>query len=356
MFLQSQGGDINVAKLITRLESNTGSALTEWLTSIPKYPKAFKIKMRSIIELLNFNVRNLFIGELSNKTCQKTLFKKCIYGTTIEEFQQNFDQRRKSLEFAIEIFRNKNSYQFTDLEIEPGTPDTCLLSVYAKSSLFPSYNEILNGTDIKVIMELDDDYSPFYRGEEIYVMLHNNLWFSRKRNENYNFLRTYKMPHVNSANSDLKPIVIRNLIFSYNESSGDLIFKEIGHNLESHSSLVNLKEINNPNKYSLNYWGENGILKNMFVAQVSYVNVLQGIQKAKDNRYFIMPCNLDWSSANSRRFTISTHHGKCLRFIASSLGDIFVVFATNPHNEDTWYILQISSYGIALYRVNNLKV
>ena len=77
MFLQSQGGDINVAKLITRLESNTGSALTEWLTSIPKYPKAFKIKMRSIIELLNFNVRNLFIGELSNKTCQKTLFKKC---------------------------------------------------------------------------------------------------------------------------------------------------------------------------------------------------------------------------------------------------------------------------------------
>ena len=201
-------------------------------------------------------------------------------------------------------------------------------------------------------MELDDDYSPFYRGEEIYVMLHNNLWFSRKRYENYNFLRTYKMPRLNDLKSDLKPIVIRNLIFSYNETSGDLIFKEIGHNLESHSSLVNLKEINNPNKFSLSYWGENGILQNLAVAQVSYVNVLQGIHKAVNNRYFIMPCNLDWSSANSRRFSISTKHGKCLKFIASSFGDIFVVFATNPHNEWTWYFAQISSYGIAFYRVS----
>ena len=354
MFLQSQGGDINVAKLITRLESNTGSALTEWLTSIPKYPKAFRIKMRSIVELLNFNVRNLFIGELSSRICEKSANKQCIHGSTIEEFQQNFDQRRKSLEFAIEIFRNKNSYQFTDLEIDAGTPDTCLLSVYSKSSLFPSYAEILNGTDIKVIMELDDDYSPFYRGEEIFVMLHNNLWFSRKRNENYNFLRTYKMPRLGISNSDVKPIVIRNLIFSYNESSGDLMFKEIGKHLESHSSLVNLKEINNPNKYSLNYWGDNGILLNMFVAQVSYVNVLQGIHKAMNNRYFIMPCNLDWSSANSRRFIISNKNGKCLRFIASSLGDIFLVFASNPQNEATWYFVQISSYGIALYRVRNI--
>lgn len=107
IFLQSQGGDINIAKLITRFESNTGSALTEWLTSIPKYPKAFKIKMRSINELLNLNVRNLFVGDFRNETCQLSSAKKCIYGTTIEEFQESFDKRRKSLEYAIEIFRNR---------------------------------------------------------------------------------------------------------------------------------------------------------------------------------------------------------------------------------------------------------
>ncbi len=106
--MQSQGGDINVAKLITRLESNTGSTLIEWLRSIPKYPKAFKIKMRPINELLDINVRSLFIGELNpNQTCQITSSRKCVFGSTIQEFQQSFNKRRKSLEIAIEIFRHK---------------------------------------------------------------------------------------------------------------------------------------------------------------------------------------------------------------------------------------------------------
>ena len=110
MFLQSQGGDISIAKLITRLEANTGTALSEWLRSIPKYPKAFKIKMRPIHEILNFNVRNLFIREFANETCQKTPTRECIHGTTIDEFQASFDRRRKSLEFAIEIFRHKVNF------------------------------------------------------------------------------------------------------------------------------------------------------------------------------------------------------------------------------------------------------
>ena len=147
-------------------------------------------------------------------------------------------------------------------------------------------------------------------------------------------------------------MVIKNLIFNYNETTGDLIFVEMGRNLESHSSLHIKKEkasVASSNAYE--NWGENGILKNMRVAQVSYVNILQGIDKAYRDRFSIMPCNLDWSTANSRRFTMSLKHGKCLKFVASSYGDIFVVFATNPHNEWTWYFVQISSYGVALYRV-----
>ena len=140
------------------------------------------------------------------------------------------------------------------------------------------------------------------------------------------------------------------MIFNYNETSGDLIFKEIGYNHESHSSSLNLKD--KPVKSNLNeQWSSNGILNNMIVAQVSYVNVLQGIGKAENDRFFIMPCNLDWSSANSRQFAISLANGKCLKFTASSFGDIFVVFATNPQNEWTWYYFQISSYGVALYKV-----
>ncbi|RNA21707.1 hypothetical protein BpHYR1_009559 [Brachionus plicatilis] len=44
-----------------------------------------------------------------------------------------------------------NDYQFTDLEIEAGTPETCLFSVHSKSYIFPSYEEILNGTEFKIL-------------------------------------------------------------------------------------------------------------------------------------------------------------------------------------------------------------
>jgi hypothetical protein len=184
-------------------------------------------------------------------------------------------------------------------------------------------------------------------------MFHNKLWFSRKRDENYNFLRTFKNPNNSNMSNDTKPLVIKNLIFNYNESTGDLIFVEMGRNLESHSAIQNLKEINPSSqaKLLIENWGQNGILKNMRIAQVTYVNILQGIDKAYKDRFSIMPCNLDWGSSNSRRFTVSLKHGKCLKFVASSYGDIFVVFATNPNNEWTWYFIQISSYGVALYRV-----
>lgn len=145
--------------------------------------------------------------------------------------------------------------------------------------------------------------------------------------------------------------MIKNLIFEYNEKTGDLIFLEIGDHLQSHSSLLNHKEVGGIASQLDTNWGDNGVLRNTRIAKASYVNILQGIEKAAKNRFFIMPCNLDWSTANSRKFSVTLKHGKCLRFIASSYGDIFVVFATNPHNEWTWYSVQISSYGVALYKV-----
>ena len=122
--------------------------------------------------------------------------------------------------------------------------------------------------------------------------------------------------------------MIKNLIFEYSETTGDLVFLEVGEQLESHSSLLNHRDTASGRNNSLNTnWGETGILRNTRIAKASYVNILQGIEGIR-------------------------FHGKCLRFIASSYGDIFVVFATNPHNEWTWYFLQISSYGVALYKVS----
>ena len=148
-------------------------------------------------------------------------------------------------------------------------------------------------------------------------------------------------------------LVLRNIVFSYNETTGYLKFVKIGENLLSHSVVSNMKSNSSVNSIEIDErWKDKILMKRIKIARVSYVNVLQGIQRAVNDRFFIMPCSLDWSSANNRRFTVSVKNGKCLRFVAASYGDIFVVFATNPNNEWTWYYFQISSYGVALYRVS----
>ena len=125
----------------------------------------------------------------------------------------------------------------------------------------------------------------------------------------------------------------------------------------SHGFVSNAKSIsknNNKNKENIDErWNDKMIMRRIKIAKASYVNALQGIERAFNDRFFIMPCNLDWNNANNRRFPVSRKNGKCLRFVAASYGDIFVVFATNPNNEWTWYYFQISSYGVALFKVKN---
>ena len=62
-----------------------------------------------------------------------------------------------------------------------------------------------------------------------------------------------------------------------------------------------------------------------------------------------LPCNVKWS--NALRFDPSNKEGKCLHFTASSKGTIFVIFSAVPNNKDTWYYVQISPYGVGIFKV-----
>ena len=66
-----------------------------------------------------------------------------------------------------------------------------------------------------------------------------------------------------------------------------------------------------------------------------------------------LPCNVKWSNVPR------SEEGKCLHFTASSKGTIFVIFAAVPNNKDTWYYVQISPYGVCIFKVsmvlNNLQ-
>ena len=65
-----------------------------------------------------------------------------------------------------------------------------------------------------------------------------------------------------------------------------------------------------------------------------------------------LPCNVKWS--NVFRFDPSNKEGKCLHFTASSKGTVFIIFAAVPNNKDTWYYVQISPYGVGIFKVSSI--
>ena len=64
-----------------------------------------------------------------------------------------------------------------------------------------------------------------------------------------------------------------------------------------------------------------------------------------------LPCNVKWS--NALRFDPSNKEGKCLHFTAASQGTVFVIFASVPDDEDSWYYVQISPYGVGIFKVKH---
>ena len=62
-----------------------------------------------------------------------------------------------------------------------------------------------------------------------------------------------------------------------------------------------------------------------------------------------LPCNVKWS--NALRFDPSNTEGKCLHFTAVSEGTIFVIFAAVPNDRETWYYVEISPYGVGIFKV-----
>jgi hypothetical protein len=210
-------------------------------------------------------------------------------------------------------------------------------------------------------------------------MFYKNVWFSSKTENSFSYLHAYKMQNQILDSPYFKPvcdkhgfddlktlscficdqtvsfvrfkIAIGNRIFNYNQSHG-FIEQLKDKPYCNHPKLSGINgDWKNDSCFTMKKWDNVNIIKDFNFATVSYVNILQAIEHVVNNRFAIVPCNLDWSKANSRRFSLSVKNGKCLRFSAASLGDIFVVFATNPKNPLTWYYLQISPHGVALYKV-----
>jgi hypothetical protein len=113
------------------------------------------------------------------------------------------------------------------------------------------------------------------------------------------------------------------------------------------------------------FWSK---LSEKVVGIVDYVDPIQAAIRTWDLKFAVMPCQLKWSnnlmmvlsegekSAPPQDTTTSSssssqEDGKCLKFTAATEGELFVVIATTPSDQNTWYIFQITTKGVIFYKV-----
>ncbi len=115
---------------------------------------------------------------------------------------------------------------------------------------------------------------------------------------------------------------------------------------------LNIESVRNFLPFWRAKWGE-------VIGIVDYVDPIQSAIRTWNLPFAVVPCRLKWSNkmmivlpdlpdddSDNRDDT-----GRCLKFTIATDGEVFVVIATTPSNQLTWYTLHITTKGVIFYRV-----
>ena len=109
--------------------------------------------------------------------------------------------------------------------------------------------------------------------------------------------------------------------------------------------LISTRYIKNLDRFWMKLW-------NKVIGVVDYVDPIQAVIRTWDLKFAVLPCQLKWSNNLIMILPrVEENDGKCLKFTAATEGELFVVIATTPSDQNTWYVLQITTKGIIFYRV-----
>eukprot|EP00058_Branchiostoma_floridae_P002515 XP_002588003.1 hypothetical protein BRAFLDRAFT_125400 [Branchiostoma floridae] len=305
-----EGGDQKVAGIVADFYTTSfKDTFTEWLKSVPSYPKPIEMFMGTLSELLNLNFKLLFPFDVSD-AADGCFSKKYCDDTSVEEFQLSMDKKRLALERAIAVYMEEGPIPTTDFHLKGGKPgcQTDLLMVKGGDAgvSHPSWLELINGDTYKIFFDLQRDVGRDIRKDtEAYVVYSEGRWNCHHPGKTFHAYNSWD----NGGSGDTK----NKKIFKYLDRS-------------------------NPN------------IVNSVVGRVEYVSPLEHSQSNSGALANILeaPCEVKWS--NSYQIKPAEEGGKCLYFVAASKGDIFVVFSAIPRDKTTWYHLQISFQGVALYK------
>ncbi|XP_035698852.1 uncharacterized protein LOC118431702 [Branchiostoma floridae] len=363
-----EGGDQEVASIVADFYS-TGfkDTFAEWLKSIPTYPKPIEMFMGTMSELLDLNYKLLFPFDIKDAadgcfsenlktedfTGRKyyevkkmlnnsqgvmepaTEKRYCDY-TSVDKFQEGMDKKRLALERAIVMYMEEGPVPTTDFRLSGGEPGctTEVLNVKggASGTTYPTWLELINGDTYKIIFDLPENINyDITKTTEAFLVYARGRWNCHKPGSKMHMYNSRN--NGGSGDTSKRKVTCFGFVMTYDEATG--AFDVTPEDQEASKQILG----NLPRNYA-----------NSNVARAEYVSPLEHSQENGRSLAGIVeaPCTVKWS--NSYQIKPAEAGGRCLYFVAASSGDIFVVFSAIPRDKSTWYHLQISYQGVALYK------
>ncbi|KAI8498314.1 hypothetical protein Bbelb_242580 [Branchiostoma belcheri] len=396
-----EGGDQEVASIVADFYS-TGfkDTFTEWLKSVPKYPKPIEMFMGTMSELLNLNYKLLFpfditdvadgcfsqslkteegtgrkyyeVGKMVNNSqgVMKPVKEKryCDF-TSADKFEKEMDKKRLALERAIAVYMEEGPVPTTDFRLEGGKPGCTsqALKVKGVSLVLPPPHGWNSSTGTRIRWNC---HAP---GAEVHM-------YNSRNNGESGDTRKKKIEHIEPPTCSISNTSVK-------ISAGGphrlppagwvrlqyYIDRESSNGKNTHSCINTVMPADGVSCYGfvMTYQEASGTFivtqededastqvlgrlprsyVDWTVARAEYVSPMEHARATGGALANIVqaPCHVKWS--NSYQIKPAEEGGRCLYFVAASAGDIFAVFSAIPRDVSTWYHLQISYQGVALYK------
>ncbi|XP_035660613.1 uncharacterized protein LOC118405293 [Branchiostoma floridae] len=246
------------------------------------------------------------------------------------------DRKRLALERATTVYMEEGPVPANDFRLEGGPPgcqsDSLVTNGGKAGVAHPKWTELINGNKYKIIFDLPQDVDENIKKDAAAILLFiNGRWNCRLPDTRFHAYNS----HSNGGSGDTKNKIVScfGFVMTYDEDTGQ--FSVTDANLEASKEVLG----------SLS-----GINTDAIAGRAEYVNPIERLGQNSGNLASIVqaPCTVKWS--NSYQIDPTIEGGQCLYFVGASAGDFFVMFSVIPRDKTTWFHLQISLQGVALYK------
>lgn len=226
----------------------------------------------------------------------------------------------------------------SDMNLPAGSPGCQTQNYkYQVKAGRPTWKEMTaHETPFKTIFNMDEDLIGSYHSRveipkdlECLVRFIDGEWIVSKNDDKFDFFSSCNRRGSSHIKSAQHYICIYGLLVKYDERMGAL-------NLDSHGFNIS--------KQTFPTLGSNLIGDKLARVQWPSEHIFQMSEVVG-----YLPCNVKWS--NALRFDPSGQGG-CLHFTASTKGTVFVTFSAIPRDKDSWYYVQISPYGVGIFKIS----